>query len=93
VSSDDEPVSVQTVRRALTSALQRTVDWQIAAVAIAPFGLGAGNLPIEESAAVLAEVLAEHVGSGARFPGVITVVAETDEEASILNQTLREKGL
>jgi O-acetyl-ADP-ribose deacetylase (regulator of RNase III) len=93
VSSDDEPVSVQTVRRALASALQRTVDWQIAAVAIAPFGLGAGNLPIEDSAAILAEVLAEHLRRGARFPEVITVVAETDEEASILSENLRLKGL
>jgi O-acetyl-ADP-ribose deacetylase (regulator of RNase III) len=93
VSSDEEPVSVHTVRRALTSALQRTVDWQIGAVAIAPFGLGAGNLAIEESAAVLAEVLAEHVERGTRFPAVITVVAETDEEASILSRSLRERGL
>jgi O-acetyl-ADP-ribose deacetylase (regulator of RNase III) len=93
VSSDDEPVSAHTVRRALTSALQRTVDWQIAAVAIPPFGLGAGNLAIEDSAVILAEVLAEHVGGGARFPELITVVAETDAEAFILSQSLREKGL
>ena len=93
VSSEDEPVSIRTVRRALTSALQRTVDWQIGAVAIAPFGLGAGNLAIEDSAAILAEVLAEHMSRGARFPEVITVVAETNEEASILSETLRQKGL
>ncbi len=93
VSSDDEPVTVHSVRRALTSALQRTVDWQITAVAIVPFGLGAGNLAIEDSAAVLAEVLAEHVGRGARFPETITVVAETDQEASVLTQSLRQQGL
>ena len=93
VSSDDEPVSVQSVRRALTSALQRTVDWQIAAVAIAPFGLGAGNLAIEESATVLAEVLADHLGRGARYPAAITVVAETEAEASVLSRTLRQQGL
>jgi O-acetyl-ADP-ribose deacetylase (regulator of RNase III) len=93
ISSADEPVTAQTVRRALTSALQRTVDWQISAVAIAPFGLGAGNLAIEDSAAILAEVLAEHLGRGARFPDVVTVVAETDEEAAVLRQNLRQKGL
>ena len=93
VSSEDEPVTVQSVRRALASALQRTVDWEIGAVAIAPFGLGAGNLAIEDSAAVLAEVLAGHVGRGARFPEVITVIAETDEEASVLTQSLRQQGL
>jgi O-acetyl-ADP-ribose deacetylase (regulator of RNase III) len=93
VSSDEEPVSVSSVRRALTSALQRAVDWQIGALAIPPFGLGAGNLAIEDSAAVLAEVLAEHRGRGARFPEVITVVAETPDEASVLVQSLRQKGL
>jgi O-acetyl-ADP-ribose deacetylase (regulator of RNase III) len=93
ISSADEPVTAQTVRRALTSALQRTVDWQISAVAIAPFGLGAGNLAIEDSAAILAEVLAAHLGRGARFPEVVTVVAETDEEAAVLRQNLRQKGL
>jgi O-acetyl-ADP-ribose deacetylase (regulator of RNase III) len=93
VSSDDEPVSTHSVRRALRSALDRTIDWQIGVVAIAPFGLGAGNLAIEDSAAVMAEVLADHVGRGARYPEAITVVAETDEEASVLSQSLREKGL
>jgi O-acetyl-ADP-ribose deacetylase (regulator of RNase III) len=93
VSSDEEPVSVHSVRRALTSALQRAVDWQIGAIAIPPFGLGAGNLAIEDSAAVLAEVLAEHVGRGARFPEVITLVAETTDEASVLVQSLRQRGL
>ena len=93
VSSDDEPVSVYSVRRALVSALQRAVDWEIGALAIPPFGLGAGNLAIEDSAAVLAEELAEHVGRGARFPEVITVVAETEDEAAVLTERLRQQGL
>ncbi len=93
VSSDEEPVSVHSVRRALTSALQRAVDWQIGALAIPPFGLGAGNLAIEDSAGVLADVLAEHVRRGARFPEVITLVAETNDEAAVLVQSLRQRGL
>jgi len=93
VSSEEEPVSVHSVRRALTSALQRAVDWQIGALAIPPFGLGAGNLAIEESAAVLAEVVAEHRRRGARFPETITVIAETNEEASVLAHSLRQVGL
>jgi O-acetyl-ADP-ribose deacetylase (regulator of RNase III) len=93
VSSEDEPVSMLSVRRALTSALQRAVDWQIGALAIAPFGLGAGNLAIEESAAVLAEVLADHRRRGERYPETVTIVAETHEEASVLTQSLRQIGL
>jgi len=38
-----EPVTADTVRRALTSALQRVTSWQIKNVAIPPFGLGAGK--------------------------------------------------
>ena len=50
VSSETERVSCEGVRRALRSALQRVLAWQIAEVAIPPFGLGAGNLDIDESA-------------------------------------------
>ena len=50
VTSPTERVSRDGVRRALRSALQRVLAWQIAEVAIPPFGLGAGNLDIDESA-------------------------------------------
>ena len=87
-----EPVSSDSVRRALTSALQRVEAWQIKQVAIPPFGLGAGNLDIDESARVMLGVIAAHLG-GARFPEDITLVAETSEEERALTNALTRSGL
>jgi O-acetyl-ADP-ribose deacetylase (regulator of RNase III) len=88
VSSDDEPVTRATVRLALMSALQRAVAFQIRELAIAPFGLGAGNLDIEDSAEVMAEVLAEHTRRSA-YPSSILIVVETGLEEQVLRARLR----
>ncbi|MGH7717289.1 MAG: macro domain-containing protein [Gemmatimonadaceae bacterium] len=84
VSSDDEPVTRAGVRRALTSALQRAADWQITQLAVAPFGLGAGNLDIEESADVMIDCIVQHTAR-APFPPDVTVVVESplEEEAFV----------
>lgn len=88
VSSDDEPVSRATVRLALMSALQRAVAFQIRELAIAPFGLGAGNLDIEDSAEVMLEVLSEHMRRSA-YPSHVLIVAETELEEQVLRSRLR----
>ena len=85
VSSDGEAASRDTVRQALTSALQRAADWQIAHLALAPFGLGAGNLDIEDSADVTAETVRRHRAS-ARFPSTITIVVETPFEQEVFER-------
>lgn len=88
VSSDDEPVTRATVRLALMSALQRAIAFQIRELAIAPFGLGAGNLSIEDSADVMMEVLSEHMQRAA-FPASVVIVAESDFEEQVLRARLR----
>jgi O-acetyl-ADP-ribose deacetylase (regulator of RNase III) len=88
VSSDDEPVTRATVRLALMSALQRAVAFQIRDLAIAPFGLGAGNLDIEDSAEVMIEVIADHM-KRAPYPARVVIVAETDLEGEVLRSRLR----
>ena len=88
VSSDDEPATRATVRLALLSALQRAAAFQIRELAIAPFGLGAGNLDIEESADVMAEVLTEHM-SRSTYPSAVLVVAENGLEEQVLRARLR----
>lgn len=92
VCSDAEAVSRNTVRRALTSALQRTVDWQLDDVAIAPFGLGAGNLEIEESAEIMAQVLADHLRR-CSTPANVVFVVESDEERQAITFALARCGL
>lgn len=79
VSSELEPVTPGSVRRAMTSAMQRAADWRIARLAFAPFGLGAGNLDIEESAEIMTDVIQRHLAH-ARFPESVTIVVENDDE-------------
>ena len=88
VSSDEEPVTRATVRLALLSALQRALAFQIRELAIAPFGLGAGNLDIEDSADVMIEVLAEHM-KRSPFPTSVIIVAETELEAQVVRSRLK----
>lgn len=85
VSSDTDPVSRATVRQALSSALQRTVDWGIEHLAITPFGLGVGNLDAEESAELLVEAVRRH-RQAAKYPTSITIVVETDFEQAIFER-------
>ena len=92
VMSRTEPVTADTVRRALTSALQRAESWQIKQVAIPPFGLGAGNLDVDESARIMVSVIAAHT-SRSRFPDDITVIAETAEEERAFITALERSGL
>jgi O-acetyl-ADP-ribose deacetylase len=91
VSSDTEPASRAGVRRAFTSALQRAGDWQIEHLVCTPFGLGAGNLDVEESAEIMVRALAEHVAR-ARFPAKITVIVETPLEHEAFMSTLARQA-
>lgn len=79
IVSDSEQVTTSSVRRALTSALQRAADWQIENLLLAPFGLGAGNLDVDESADLTIDVLTRHM-SHTRFPASVTIVVENDLE-------------
>lgn len=87
VSSQDEPVTTATVRLALLSALQRAVAFQIREIAIAPFGLGAGNLDIEESADVMIGVLTEHM-ERASYPTSVVIIVETELEEQVMRARL-----
>lgn len=91
VSSDDEPATRATVRRALLSALQRAASFQIRELALAPFGLGAGNLDIEDSAEIMREVIAEHLKRSA-FPERVVVIAENALEEQVLRAALVPDG-
>ncbi len=89
VRSDEEPVSAAGVRRALTSTLQRAADWGIEALYCAPFGLGAGNLAIEQVADVMVSTIRQHLARG-RGPREITIVVENElEESAFATELLR----
>ncbi|HVB30917.1 MAG TPA: macro domain-containing protein [Gemmatimonadaceae bacterium] len=79
VGSHEERITRDTVRRALVSAMQRAVDFQIGELAVAPFGIGAGNLDVEDSADVMVGVLQQHVAR-APYPRSIVVIVENPVE-------------
>lgn len=76
ITSDDEAVSKDSVRRALTSTLQRASDFAISELALPPFGLGAGNLDLEDCADVMLDVLFRHA---ARYPHPSRVVIVVED--------------
>ena len=79
VSSREERVTRDSVRRATLSALQRAGDFGIAHLALPPFGLGAGNLDIEDSARAMLDAVRAHAAR-APAPRRITFVVETEDE-------------
>ncbi|MBA3892016.1 MAG: macro domain-containing protein [Gemmatimonadaceae bacterium] len=93
IQSETETVTRDGVRRALRSVLQRAVDWQLRSIGIAPFGLGAGNLDVEDSAQALADALEAHVARAATFPVAITIVTETADEADIFRHCMSYRSL
>jgi O-acetyl-ADP-ribose deacetylase (regulator of RNase III) len=89
IRSATEPVSRETVRRALTAALQRAADWQLAHLATPLLGTGAGNLSLEDAADVMGAVLASLPGT-AGYPRDMTIVVESDEERTVVESCLRK---
>ncbi|MDF2773091.1 MAG: lppD [Geminicoccaceae bacterium] len=85
VSSDTEPVSRTSVRQAVSSALQRAADWGIEHLALAPFGIGAGNLDVEDAAELVAEAVRRH-REMAKYPTSITIVVETSFEHDVFER-------
>jgi O-acetyl-ADP-ribose deacetylase (regulator of RNase III) len=87
IRSATEPVSRDSVRRALTAVLQRAADWQLAHLAVPPLGTGAGNLALEDAAGAMAGALAALPGTG-EYPRDVTIVVETDAERAVFEAAL-----
>jgi O-acetyl-ADP-ribose deacetylase (regulator of RNase III) len=90
VSSPEERVTRATVRLALMSALQRAIAFEIKSVAVAPFGLGAGNLDIDDSADVMVSVLTEHMKRSA-FPTSVVIMVESELEEHSVKTRMRNQ--
>jgi O-acetyl-ADP-ribose deacetylase (regulator of RNase III) len=89
VRSREEPVTESNVRRALRNGLRRLSEWAIESVAIAPLGTGAGNLDPEMAAAVMAEVLAEHMAVE-RYPQQVEIVVDSAYEHEVFDRRLQQ---
>lgn len=86
IRSHQEPVTADTVRRAVVSALHRAEAWEVGHLALPPIGTGAGHLGLEEAAKAMAQALSA-VRTGV-WPRQITIVVETEEERLVFARTL-----
>lgn len=88
ILSDQEPVSRGGVARAWLSALQRAQEWEFARLTAPPMGTGAGNLPMEEAAEIMVEVLKLHRET-ATFPVDVCFVVETAEDREVFEAAFK----
>jgi len=91
IATESERVSREGVRRATTSVLQRAHDFAITHLAIAPFGLGAGNLDIDDAAQAMVAALRAHRGVR-HCPAHVTIVVEHEYEAEAFRAAVRRRG-
>lgn len=91
IMSAEERASRDTVRRAMVSAMQRAADFQIGELTVAAFGIGAGNLEVEESAAVMIEVMRRHMADHPH-PRSVVVVVESELELTVWHSALSRVG-
>jgi O-acetyl-ADP-ribose deacetylase (regulator of RNase III) len=91
IQSDTEPVTQEAVARAWRSVLERAQEWEFARLTVPPIGIGAGNLALEDAAAIMATVLKSHVGL-APFPTDVCIVVETPEDREAFEAALRIAG-
>jgi O-acetyl-ADP-ribose deacetylase (regulator of RNase III) len=88
IRSVAEPVTRDTVRRALTAALQRAADWQLGHLALPPLGTGAGGLALEDAAEIMGAIFAALPGPNG-FPRDVTIVVENEEEHQVVEAFIR----
>lgn len=82
IVSSEERASRDGVRRALVSALQRAGDFAIGELAVVPFGIGAGNLDVEESATAMVDVMRQHLARAGHPQRIVVLVENAFEEAA-----------
>jgi O-acetyl-ADP-ribose deacetylase (regulator of RNase III) len=92
IQSEKEPVSAQGVARAWRSALERAQEWEFARLSAPPIGTGAGNLTLEDAAALMVTEMHAH-RLRASLPLEITLVVETDEQREVFEAALRRRGM
>jgi len=76
------------VRRALVSAWQRAADWGLSSIATPLVGAGAGQLSLEDAAALLAETFQAQRG---RDPSELRIVVEHEEDRALVEAIVERR--
>ncbi len=87
IRTDTEPVTPKNVARAWLSALERAREWEFARLTVPPLGTGAGNLAVEDAAALMVTVLLQL--DGVPFPSDVCVVVDTAEDRAAFEAAVR----
>lgn len=87
VRTGEDPVSVDSIARALLNGLRRANEWGVESIAVPVLGTGAANLDAERAAQVMVPVLAAHVRETSQ-PSRVLIVAETEYELSAVERAL-----
>jgi len=88
IRSETEPVTRGNVARAWLSTLHQAQEWEFAHLSAPPLGTGAGNLPLEDAAEIMATVLHAHRG-GAAFPADVSFIVERPEDQQVFEAALQ----
>lgn len=86
IRDQDVRVGRDVVRRALVSAWQRATDWELNSIAAPLVGADAGQLSVEEAAALLAETFP---GREAGCPTDLQIVVEQDADRELVEAIIR----
>ena len=86
ISSDEINAGRDTVERALASAWHRATEWELATVAMPLIGTGAGQLPVEDAAALLEGSLRTRAQTD--FPTSVRVVVDREADKEMLDELL-----
>jgi O-acetyl-ADP-ribose deacetylase (regulator of RNase III) len=85
VRSMEEPVTSGGVRRGLDNGLRRIDEWGIQRLAMAPLGTGAGNLDVDDAAAIIVPALIERIRRG-HPPRDVEIYVDSDYEKDVFER-------
>ncbi len=91
IQSQDEPVTVSGVGRALVNGLRRAEEWGLERLALPPLGTGAGSLEAEASAGIMVETIREHLVR-AHYPREVIVAVASDYEQDAFRREVERAG-
>ncbi|MBA3658084.1 MAG: macro domain-containing protein [Gemmatimonadales bacterium] len=89
IREDGVAASGDLIRRALVSAWQRAGDWGLTTIAAPLVGAGAGQLGVEESAALMADTFA--APGRLALPSELQIVVEHEAERAMVDAVIRSR--
>lgn len=91
LQSAEEPIRTEGVKTALQNGLRRAQEWGLKSVAMAPLGIGAGNLEAEEAAGVMIPLIQEHLLCS-EYPQEVVITVANEYEHDVFSRAVEATG-